>query len=362
MSYTNGLDDPSKYFQTVIWTGDGAADTRTISFDGNSNMQPDWVWHKQRNDTYGNHVFDSSRGFGANKELVTRGNFIEGDTGNFNTGANGYVDAAASNGFVVKKGTGGVGNVYINQSGDTHVAWSWKANGGTTASNTDGSITSTIQANPTAGFNILTYTGTGSAATVGHGLGVVPKLVIYKRRSAIENWGVYHPSTGNTGCCFLNLTIAKSTSSSYFNNTSPTSTTLSFGTNPAFNGNGSTHVAYCFAEIQGYSKFGSYIGNGSTNGTFVYTGFKPAWVMCKSTASTSDWYIYDNKREGYNVDNDHLLANCTAVEATADEIDILSNGFKLRIATDPNVAEAYIYMAFAESPFVSSAGVPTTAR
>ena len=159
MAYTT-IDDPSKHFQSVIWTGNGASDTRTISFDGNSDMQPDWVWHKQRNDTYGNHVFDSSRGFGANKELVTRGNFIEGDTSNFNTGANGYVNAAASNGFVVKKGTDSSnGNRYINESNDTHVAWCWKANGGTTTTNdasstSVGTIDSVIQANTGAGFSI----------------------------------------------------------------------------------------------------------------------------------------------------------------------------------------------------------------
>ena len=368
MAYTT-IDDSSAYFQTVLWTGDGAADTRTISFDGNSNMQPDWVWHKQRNDTYGNHVFDSSRGFGANKELVTRGNFIEGDTSNFNTGANGYVNAAASNGFVVKKGTGGVGNVYINQSGDTHVAWCWKANNGTTASNTDGSITSTVQANTTAGFSIVTYTGTGSNATVGHGLGAVPDMVIVKRRNSADNWGVQLANAlGNTNALRLNLTdsYGGANGALWWNDTSPTSTTVSIGTRSEVNTNTSTYIMYCFKNIQGYSKIGKYIGNGSTNGTFVYTGFKPAWVMWKKSSAADNWTIEDSSRGTYNGLEYTLEADTTSAEWNDNNFnhDFLSNGFKQRNSFTQNNASGatYVYMAFAERPFVTSEGVPTTAR
>ena len=353
MAYTT-IDDPSAHFQTVIWTGNDS-NPRTISHDGNSDMQPDWLWHKVRNSASSHMVYDSSRGVG--KRLHTDQNVAEATES-----AQGTITAFTSDGFTVDAGTSN--DFYVNDSAQTYVSWGWKANGGTTSSNTDGTITSTVQANTEAGFNILTYTGTGSNATLGHGLGVVPKFVIYKRRSAVENWGAYHTSTGNTGCCFLNLTIAKSTASSYFNNTSPTSTTLSFGSNPAFNGNGSTHVAYCFAEKQGYSKFGSYVGNGSTNGPFVYTGFKPAFVLLKSSTAAESWELMDNKRLGYNGGTGELRANLTNAETTSNQFDLLSNGFKPRTTAGQwNTNNAtYIYAAFAESPFVSSKGVPTTAR
>jgi hypothetical protein len=348
MAYTD-IDDPSAYFQTLLYTGNGA-DDRALVNDGNSDLQPDWIWFKERNSTSTHQWLDSSRG--VNKALSSP------DDGAEETYA--YLSSFDSDGFTFDQSDGST-----NENTNTFVAWQWKANGGTTASNTDGSITSTVQANTTAGFSIVTYTGTGSNATVGHGLGAVPDMVIVKRTSAADNWGVQLANAlGNTNALRLNLTdsYGGANGAGWWNDTSPTSTTVSIGTRSEVNTNTSTYIMYCFKNIQGYSKFGSYIGNGNANGTFVYTGFKPAWVMCKSTASTSDWYIYDNKREGYNVDNDHLLANSTAAEATADEIDMLSNGFKLRIATDPNVAEAYVYMAFAEHPFVSSKGVPTTAR
>ena len=353
MAYTD-IDDPSEYFQTVIWTGNDS-NPRTILHDGNSDMQPDWLWHKLRSGILSHMTYDSTRG-------VTKRLHIDQDVAEAVESAAGTVTAFTSDGFTVDAGTST--DVYVNDGSRTYVSWGWKANGGTTSSNTDGSITSTVQVNQEAGFSIGTYTGTGSELTVGHGLGAVPKLHITKKLNAADAWNVYHESIGNTHGLRLNSTDAKE-DFGFYGDTSPTSSVFTVGgvtDNDRLNTNGGSYVFYSFAEKQGYSKIGSYVGNGSTDGTFVYTGFKPAWVMCKSTASTSDWYIYDNKREGYNVDNDHLLANSTAAEATADEIDMLSNGFKLRIATDPNVAEAYVYMAFAEHPFVSSAGVPTTAR
>jgi len=352
MAYTT-IDDPSEYFQTAIYSGNSS--TLAVTSQGNATIAPDWVWVKRRNSSSNHALVDSSRGRAPS--LATNTNEAE-----YNTSATDKdLISFDTDGFTV----GQPNQRDMNSNGDTFVAWQWKANGGTTASNTDGTITSTVQANTDAGFNIVTYTGTGSNATVGHGLGVVPKFVIYKRRSAVENWGAYHTATGNTGCCFLNLTIAKSTSSSYFNNTSPTSTTLSFGTNPAFNGNGSTHVAYCFAEIQGYSKIGSYKGNGNANGTFVYTGFKPAWVLVKSSSLSQSWQLSDSARNPSNVVNRRLAPNDTSAESTAHSwIDFTSNGFKLRI-NDPaynSSGASYIYIAFAEHPFVSSEGVPTTAR
>ena len=349
MAYTT-IDDPSAHFQTALYTGDGAS-SKAIVNDGNSDLQPDWLWTKQRNASQNNLLFDSSRG-------VTK--YLKSDENEAEATNAAFISSFNSDGFTLGNST------VVNDNNDTYVAWQWKANGGTTSSNTDGTITSTVQANTEAGFNILTYTGTGSNNTLGHGLGVVPKFVIHKRRSAVENWGAYHIVTGNTGCCFLNLTIAKSTAASYFNNTSPTSTTLSFGTNPAFNGNGSTHVAYCFAEIQGYSKIGTYTGNGSTNGTFVYLGFKVSWVMLKRTDSAASWLIFDNKRDIDNVVSHRVYANATDAEDsdTGSAIDFLSNGFKCRSSdSSTNTSSGtYIYMAFAENPFVSSEGVPTTAR
>ena len=360
MAYTT-IDDPSEYFQTALYTGNGAS-SRALTNDGNSNLQPDWVWIKDRSAAFHHILGDSSRG--SAKKLASDGNYAENDSSELNT-SYGYVDTFNTDGFT----TGG-GSTQVNKSSNNYVAWQWKANGGSTTTNDAsstgiGTIDSVIQANTTAGFSIVTYTGTGSNGTVAHSLGVVPKFVIYKRRSAVENWGAYHTATGNTGCCFLNLDIAKSSAAAYFNNTSPTSTTLGVGSSPAFNGNGSTYVAYCFAEKQGYSKFGSYIGNGNANGSFVYTGFKPAWVMTKRTDAANQWPISDNARNPFNVVDISSYANLASdANTVSNHYDSVSNGFKLRgTSTGWNASGGtYIYMAFAEHPFVSSKGVPTTAR
>ena len=357
MAYTT-IDDPSAYFHIQLYTGNETA--RSITNDANAgDFKPDWVWIKVRNNANNHRLFDSSRG--GNNDLVSNSNSSE-------SGASGRLTTFNTNGFSL--GT----NAETNSNTHNIVSWQWKANGGTTASNTDGSITTTVQANTDAGFSIVTFTGNATnGATIGHGLGGTPEWVYIKNRAAAVDWAMGHKSFMGANAENLRASgtgtpaDAGDAAGSHWSRTAPSSTVITLGSGG--DGNFSTdtnraeaHIAYCFRSIQGYSKIGSYIGNGNANGPFVYTGFKPAWVMCKSTASTSDWYIYDNKREGYNKDNDHLLANSAAVEATADEIDMLSNGFKLRIATDPNVAEAYIYMAFADHPFVSSAGVPTTAR
>jgi len=261
------------------------------------------------------------------------------------------VTAFNDDGFVL--GTDGFG--WVNYGTNTLVAWGWVANGGTTVTNEDGSIDSTVQANTTAGFSIVTYTGNGSAVTVGHGLQVngvatTPDMFIVKRRNSTSGWATFHKDLTNaTQYIQLNSTGGQGTGNNVWNQTDPSSTVFTVGTDLSVNTG--TYVAYCFAEVEGYSKMGTYEGNGGADGTFVYTGFRPAFVMTKSVDSTSAWEMFDNKREGYNPDNDALTANTTAVEATADQIDFLSNGFKLRIATDPNVAETYIYMAFAEAPF-----------
>ena len=260
---------------------------------------------------------------------------------------------------------GNVGGMNFNSQ--TYVAWQWKANGGTTASNSDGSITSTVQANTTAGFSIVTWTGTGSTATVGHGLGATPQVVILKSRDNAHDWFVAHNSMHSTPWeKYLRLHETGAVNDdAIWNDTAPTSTVFSVGSYDSTNGNTVKLVAYCFAEKQGYSKFGSYTGNGNTDGAFVYTGFKPAWILVKRTNGTQDWVIFDNKlRPANGVGNGFLSPNKDDDEDSSDQFDIVSNGFKLRMTSNlaNGSGDTYIYMAFAEHPFVSSEGVPTTAR
>jgi hypothetical protein len=347
MAYTI-IDDPSAYFQTTLYTGDGSA-SQAQTNTGNSDLQPDWIWVKKRNNVRNTSNTDSSRGF--NKRVETQTTSAETTTTT-------DVISAQSNGFTVGN------NGSTGENGDTYVAWQWKANGGTTASNTDGSITSTVQANTTAGFSIVQYVGNGSSgATFGHGLGVAPEVVILKNRDTVRSWFVGHLSLGFNYITHLNQTTASDADSVYWNNTAPSSTVVTLGNNEGGNESGDNFVAYCFKEIQGYSKFGSYTGNGSTDGTFVYTGFSPAWVMVRRTDSGNNWHMHDNKRVPYNSNNKTLYANTSDAEATED-LDMLSNGFKLRESGGGYNASGgtYIYIAFAENPFVSSEGVPTTAR
>jgi|DEB0MinimDraft_6_1074348.scaffolds.fasta_scaffold12953_3 hypothetical protein len=356
MAYTN-IDDPSAHFQTLLWTGNDV-DGRALTNDGNSDLQPDLVWLKNRNVGYNHFLQDSSRG----TSVYLSSNTTTGDT----TWTN-LVESFDTNGFTV----GDDGSQVPNHTGNTFVGWQWKANGGTTASNSDGSITSTVQANQDAGFSIVQYTGTGSAATIGHGLGVAPAMYIVKNRDQTgTNWTIFHKNlTSNAYSLYFN-TAAQSNSVGYWNGTSPTSTVFSIkNTSGDVNTNTEDYVAYCFAEKQGYSKFGKYVGNGSTDGNapFVYTGFKPAFVMIKNASASTNWYMWDNKRNPYNVVNNGLNANTSnATQGTAyDTLDFLSNGFKIRDYADGTwngSGNTIIYMAFAESSFVSSQGIPTTAR
>jgi len=347
MAYTT-IDDPGLYFNTVIFTGDGT-DNRAISVG----FQPDLVWNRMRTDDSGGYITDSIRG--NNAALQTTNGNGEGTFASM---------TFTSTGITVS------GNDNVNNE-DAHnfVLWNWKA-GGSASTNENGSVDTSVSVNQDAGFSICTYTGNDTdGATFGHGLGAIPSVVLIKQRDATRNWYMKHKSLSSDYNISLDQTIAQFNASSYnagiiddLDNANTWSVTKGAAAMTNNNADGGTYVAYCFAEKQGYSKFGSYTGNGNADGTFVYTGFRPAFVMTKSMDSTSAWEMFDNKREGYNVDNDALVANAVTAEATADQIDLLSNGFKLRIATDPNVAETYIYMAFAENPFVSSSGVPATAR
>ena len=352
MAYTT-IDDPELYFQTKIYTGNGA-DNRDIALDGSVDMQPDWLWIKKRSAAASHRLVDSVRG--SSKLLFSDQNYAEVTDAN-------EVQAFNSNGFQL--GT----DAAVNENGQTFVAWNWKAGTSFTndASSTGiGSIDSAGSFNNDSGFSIVSYTGTGSAGTIKHGLNSAIKMIITKGRSFADDWLCYHSSLGNGKYIILNKTNAEASSALPWNSTSPTSSVFSVGSSGTTNNNGGTIIAYCFAEKQGYSKFGSYTGNGNADGTFVYTGFKPAFVMTKPSNKTGEWFMIDNKRDPSNYVRRRLKANSNAAENTDDnqDFDILSNGFKpRRSAGDWNSSgDTFIYMAFAENPFVTSTGVPATAR
>ena len=357
MAYT-AIDDPSAHHQTITYSGNGAS--RSITNTGNSDLKPDWVWIKERNNAVSHRIFDSSRG--ATKRTFSNNTDAESTQSTSLTAFN-------TDGFSL--GDGGS----VNGGSDTYVAWQWAANGGTTTSFSESGSNpgGTYQANTTSGFSIITYTGTGSAGTIPHGLGKRPKWISIKSRTETEGWHVISSLiTGNAnGGMILNATDAEYTLGTNNTDTSQIDTTnIHVKTSGNVNTDAQNYVAYCFAEIKGYSKFGSYTGNGSQNGTFVYTGFKPAWIMVKRTdAAGKNWYMSDSTRSPINVNKSFFVANSNAAEDTSGDatdsyFDILSNGFKLRQDfSHLNASGAeHIYMAFAEHPFVSSKGVPTTAR
>ena len=356
MAYTT-IDDPSAHFQTVTYSGNGS--TQSITNVGNSDLQPDWLWFKNRNDTQVHQLFDTTRGVAK----ALRSN----DTDAENTDdPNDRLTAINSDGFSL----GDDGNP--NNGSNTYVCWQWKANGGTTSSNNDGSYTSTVQANTTAGFSIVKYGdassfSASSPATVGHGLGAVPKWILIKNLDGARSWGVHHVSNGAGKIIYLDLTNAVASSTGFDNGTLPTSSVFTVNTLNVANGNNLEYIAYCFAEIQGYSKFSSYLGNANADGPFVYTGFKPAFVIIKNTADSADWTMWDTTRYPNNPQNVQLYPNLSNAEdspSTSTVLDMLSNGFKIR-GTNNKIngsSDTMIYMAFAEHPFVSSKGVPVTAR
>ena len=326
MAYTS-IDDPAQYFNTVLYTGNGS--TQSITGVG---FQPDWVWNKNRSSARNHYATDSVRG--AQETLRQNLHDIESTQ-------SGGVTAFNSDGFSV-----GSDNV-VNESGDSLVAWCWKENA-------------------TAGFDIVSYSGTGSQpATVSHSLGAIPDVVLVKPRNDAQSWAMFHQGIGAANIIYLDVTSAAGGTPAW-NSTSPTSSVFTVNDNQV-NKSSTNYIAYCFKGIKGYSKFGSYTGNGSTDGTFVYTGFRPAWLLVKDTgANGENWELLDATRSPFNVADERLKANDTDAESTGSNyfIDFLSNGFKQRNSqTSSNGSgETYIYMAFAESPFVNSNGVPTNAR
>jgi hypothetical protein len=326
----------SQYFAPVIYSGDGTTG-RSIAVG----FQPDFTWIKTRSPADWHVLDDSVRGAG--KIMASNSTQAEvTDTTAFN--------AFNSNGFVVGTSAGW----HTNRTGGTYVAWNWKGNG-SGSTNTSGSITSTVSANTTSGFSIVTYTGTGANATVGHGLGVAPKMIIVKTRATANDWYVYNENVGNTKYLRLN-TIEAAGTFNLWQNTSPTSSVFYLATDGTVNGNGGTYVAYCFAAVAGFSAFGSYTGNGSSDGPFIYTGFRPAYLLIKFQTGTTSWMVLDNPRSSYfNVAKNKLYPDTTDAEATDAEngVDLVSNGFKIRTgnnkSNDPGAT--YIYVAFAENPF-----------
>lgn len=344
MAYTT-INKPSLQFDTKLYTGTGSAQSIT-----GLGFSPDFVWIKDRTSANNHRLLDIVRG--ATKELYS-------STTDAETTQAQSLTAFNSDGFSI--GT----LAQINTNANNYVSWCWNANGAGVA-NTAGTISSTVSANTTSGFSIVTYTGNGtSGATVGHGLGAVPAFTIVKNRSlGGRNWQGFHQSLGNTKSHLLNSTEVPRTNVVFWNNTSPTSTLITLGNDADVNESGQTFIAYCFAEVKGFSKFGSYTGNGSSDGTFVYTGFKPAFVLFKASSATYNWHIFDSKRNTYNVVTADLLPNSSNAEDSSNNIvDFLSNGFKLRTGSAGwNDANTYIYMAFAEQPLVGTNNVPATAR
>ena len=352
MAYTT-IDNPELYFQTKLYTGDGNS-TLAITFDGSENMQPDWVWIKCRTITHNHVLSDVVRS--ATKVL---GSNLTSTEGTQTTGLKSF----DTNGFTL----GNWDNV--NDASDPFVSWNWKAGTSFTndASSTGvGSIDSAGSVNQDAGFSIIGYSGDTSDApsTVAHGLSQKPEMMFIKRRTSTGQWIVYNKTIGATHNLHLDSTDASSAYQYFFNNTEPTSSVFTVGDDGESNKTGSNYIAYCFHSVQGYSKIGSYTGNGNADGTFVYTGFKPAFILAKDADSSDNWIIHDTTRNPSNPVGAYLRPNLSSAEGTFSHYDILSNGFKNLYAGGSlnGSGKNIIYMAFAENPFVTSTGVPATAR
>ena len=350
MAYTD-IDKPSDYFDTVLYTGDGTSD-RTIT----TPFSPEFTWIKMRSGVDDNVLYDIVRqtSSGVGIRLKSNSTEAESDLGD-------YVNLI-SNGFKVD------GGIY-NNSGFTFASWNWLANGAG-VSNTAGSITSTVSANTTSGFSVVGWTGNATAgATIGHGLGSAPSLILTKNRDFAYNWHLWtHAFSSYNDTIQLNTTAAIDTGT-LLNNTAPTSSLITLGNSAVINASGENIIAYVFAEKKGFSKFGSYTGNNSNDGPFLYMGFKPAFVLIKATNTTQWWTLLDNKRDTYNVATLGISPNSSNSESTFNtdrgphNMDFVSNGLKIRTDNSGiNGTNSFIYMAFAENPFVTSTSIPTTAR
>ena len=353
MAYT-AIDDPAEYFNTIIYTGDDSQDVTGVGFP------LDLVLVKARGNTYNHQVHDSVRG--ATAGMLSSNQNIAEDT-------NYQFDSFDSDGFTTDSS-----NV-TGINGDTHtqVAWCWKAgtsvSGDTTGSGTAKTYTGSV--NTTSGISIINFVGNGTGGhTIPHHLGVAPRMILVKNRANTTSWQTYHyglDSGAGTNEIFLDLNNATNGSAGAWNNTVATSTVVTKGDGSYGNEDDSNHIMYSFADVQGYSKFGSYTGNGNADGTFVYTGFRPAFVLCKNIELAKSWFLLDTKRDPFNPVNNYLTPDRSNVEGVDDSTvanDFVSNGFKLRATNDGQneSGDKFIYMAFAEAPLVNSNGVPCNAR
>ena len=348
MAYTT-IDDPTSFFNTVLYAGTGSSQSISVGF------QTDWTWIKDRDSTENHNIFDTVRA--ATKRISSNRSNAE------DTQAQ-QLTAFGSNGFTVGTDSG------ANHNGRNYVSWNWLA-GGSASSNSNGGITSSVSVNTTSGFSIVSYTGTGSAATVGHGLSSKPELMIFKNRDRSANWVIYHHelnSQPEQAYIYFSTMGGRDGYSGFFNSTAPTSSVFSIGTDSDFNSSGEKMIGYCFHSVKGFSKFGSYTGNGNADGPFVYLGFKPAFVIIKQIGTDGiSWQMRDNKRDSFNDGTRTLFPDTNDSESsggTSYNLDYLSNGIKIRTthARYNSSGVSYIYIAFAESPFVNSNGLPNNSR
>ena len=366
MAYTT-VNKSKDYFNTLLYTGDGATSTagtlaRTITGVG---FQPDFTWVKERTSVSGGYTSHSLHDAVRTAPMAIESNETSAQQNVTTQYGNGGIGSFTSDGFGIYSGTGGSTNNYNVNSGN-YVTWNWKANG-SGSSNGDGSITATVSANTTSGFSIVKYTGTGSNATVVHGLGVAPKIIFFKdTTNGSTNWAVYNKDIVNDYRLTLNNNTARAgTSSTYYQNYDPTSSVFYLGSNTRANASGAVTIAYCFAEVNGFSKIGKYKGNNDSDGPFVYTGFKPGFVMVKNFEQDINWIILDNKRDTHPNPQKLALFPNTTNDETGDYLaDFNSTGFKIRTATSALNGSSYdlIYMAFAEVPLVGTNNIPALAR
>ena len=345
MAYAT-ISKPALHFKPILYTGNSS--TQSITGVG---FQPDWTWIKAYSATRDHAIFDVVRG---------ATNWLDSHQNGAQASFSG-ITSFDSDGFSLGSG------VKSNNNSESYVAWNWKTQNAQGSSNTNGSINTTYTSvNTTAGFSISTYTGTGSNATIGHGLGAAPEMVLVKCLNDTQNWFMYHQGIGATQLIRLNSTAAKLSSSGSWNNTAPTSTVFSVGTESGTNQNGNLYVAYCFKGIKGYSRFGTYTGNGNADGAFIYLGFKPAFIMVKSADSTTEWHMSDTARKPTNPNNSYVSASSNAAENTSNPTDFLSNGIKIKTTNNGwnKANNTFIYWAFAEEPLVANveASIPATAR
>ena len=353
MAYTT-IDDPEKYFKPVKYVGN----LLQHPVEG-FNHQPDWLWFKNADTTNSHNLLDSTRG--TDKTLEgTNNNNAEGDTTT-------RLDSFDSDGFTVET------DPSVNGNNNEIVVFSWAANGGsvTNVAESGDNPGFSRQTSTTSGFSIIKYTGTGAVGTIAHGLGIVPDFIIIKRLENADNWRTYDSVGGGTKAMRLNLNGGHGTSSSFYNNTDATSSVFTLGTNNEVNGDAETYIAYVFGSVKGYSKIGSYVGNGNADGPLVYTGFKPSWVMVKkSNGGSHDWYIqygnttFDDVSQAANPVKSSLIANSSGAKATENSMDFVNDGFKLRTSGNGHntSGHTYIYMAFAQNPLVNSNGIPGNAH